>query len=278
MLSSSRNRLVAGLGLATVLGALLVAFHGDRGPAFKGHSLRYWVIRLDPSPGDVAENSDAQDAIRSMGEKALPYLIAMAKSPDESPVYRHYRRWYLPRSESVHRFLPEPRFPVDQLRCKAVHGIGLLGPEAAPAVPFLVRLLFTQLRTERRANGITHVAIGSLGLIGPEARSALPLLRQVIEGRQGNSLHRCYAVDALGRIDPQGTEVVSLLGRALEDTSPEVRQRAAFVLGLLGRKAESAEHDLVTYVGLPQRDENGRVTAMWALQQIRGEQTESVEQ
>jgi hypothetical protein len=112
-------------------------------PAYQGRTLTDWLriavndetnapSRLSSSPTQI----DAEKAIRQIGTNALPHILELLQTRDSK-----FKR--SANSLLNHQSFIQFRFPdfVDQ-KLMAVTGIEILGKDATPAVPALIRLTF----------------------------------------------------------------------------------------------------------------------------------------
>jgi HEAT repeat protein len=112
----------------------------------------------------------------------------------------------------------------------AATAISSIGPKAAPAVPELVKTLGSG-----KSGRLTVTVIRALGAIGPEAAISLPALVDamgILDPGQPD-IH-VEAMIAIGKIDPNYVVPAKKFVKALGDKDPDVRGRAAAVLGLTG--------------------------------------------
>ena len=118
---------------------------------------------------------------------------------------------------------------------RAVLGFQALGPEAACAVPSLIRL-------HRAANsdGLRVRITRVLGGIGQDAEDAIPLLLN--EATNTNPEARCASIVALAHIKKQPDKVIPALILALHD--PTTRFEALKALQAFGTNGISALPDL----------------------------------
>lgn len=100
-----------------------------------------------------------------------------------------------------------------------------MGPAAAPAVPFILRLLETGDEEDR------FNAVATLGSIGPEARDGVPALIRILGGE--NRLLGEYAAKALVQI---GSEAIPDLEQAFADADVVSRDRIQKLLEHFGRR------------------------------------------
>ena len=210
------------------------------------------IIELDPDPAilrpameaamakaDAATAERTIQAYASLGTKVVPLAIKALKDTDA------------------------------KRRQRAMHVLGHLGPDAAPAVPDLVALLKSGDATEKTEALFVLAAIGPkataavepvaatladsddnvkltagfcLGKIGPGAKAAAPALEKLLPSE--NKMAKLTAVWALLQIDPGdealGKKAVPMLAEALTHEREFVRIEAAMALGKLGKTAASA--------------------------------------
>lgn len=168
-----------------------------------------------PAPGDEIHWAQAQRALRSLGARALPVLLKMATARPPTPVGRRVE-------EIVQTILRNPTWSMkaDASRTEkyqiAIWGMRLLGPQARPAVPKLIRLL------DDRDGMVQWTALECLAALGPEAEEAVPALIRRIIARQGtgsgpkaaspaDKQEVSVTIQALGEIGPAASAALPLL-------------------------------------------------------------------
>jgi RNA polymerase sigma factor (sigma-70 family) len=116
-------------------------FFPPREPTYQGRSLREWLADVDyPQPPD--KRAKAAEAIRGMGIKTIPFLLADLGKEDGN----------------IHYAGPDPRTPDERSR-QASWAFDALGALAKPAIPGLRKLL-------EKNPGYAPVALAD---IGPDA-------------------------------------------------------------------------------------------------------------
>jgi HEAT repeat protein len=154
----------------------------------------------------------AERALRALGTNALPLLVKMAGT-------RMSGFMGLPGGPSFRGFVgamagaPEMGFlhlpPQEGKHEIAAWGLRLLGREARPAVPVMIRLL------SDRDTEVQRVAVVCLAGIGPEAAEAVPALVRMVENSsraKKYDLGLVYTlVHALGEIGPAASAAASEL-------------------------------------------------------------------
>jgi len=95
-------------------------------------------------------------------------------------------------------------------RANALGTLGLLGPDAWPAVPEMVRLLDAK-------HPDVGMVFGTLSKIGPKAKAAVPSLRKYLNDKQ----HVRSAITVLGEIGPDAKDALPDLRRMLPNDAAE---------------------------------------------------------
>ena len=195
--NTKRRRVLVVLGsvVAAVLALLLIAFWpGPKEPEYQGKKLSEWVdkaLTADlPRYGnpEVAEVAEARGAIRALGTNSLPYFVKWLHY--ERPRWREkislaYEELPIQfRSESLAERIRG--YDTSMQRARAYCGFLLLGVDAAPAIPALLRLISDR-------GDLT--AIRCLGCIGPAAG---PCLQELLESPKPRV--RSEAFEALKKV------------------------------------------------------------------------------
>lgn len=107
-----------------------------------------------------------------------------------------------------------------ELAQAAAQAVGMVGPDAAAAVPILMR------RAQSRQEHLRREAVRALGRIGPSARGAQPLLCDLMLDDDSPGV-RDAAMTSLGQTGPAAWEFIEPL-LAAEDV--EIRERAVQVV------------------------------------------------
>ena len=156
----------------------------------------------------------------------------------------------------------EDKGEYDGVRGAAIHGLMLLGPDAAEAVPALIKIL-----DKERFSSLSSDAARALGQIGPVTPEIIPALIEALDDKY--SLTREAAAEALGQIGPITPEIIPELVGALGDSEAIVREAAAQALGQIGTEALEAVPALINALG----DEWLRVpkAAIAALEAVTGQ-------
>jgi len=206
------------LGMAAVVAIGVLVRTGE--PSHGGKSLTHWTTQL------IAPNSpeadEARQAIRQIGEDALPFILRDLSAKDAA--------WKIKVSDWLERqSLIKVQFTrAWERRTRAAEAIVALGPDAKRAVPDLVELV-------RRDDGLGHTAGRVLCAIGPDAVPvAIGLLADT------NTAVRVVAVSVLGVLTNEPEPAVYGLVTCLEDQDVRVRSSAARSLGSYGARAAVA--------------------------------------
>src|SRR5205085_10134496 len=111
------------------------------------------------------------------------------------------------------------------------------GPEAAPAVPALIKALGLPEGEDDPATVRKDLALQVLEAIGP---AALPELREAFQDRDRPLKVRTGCIKLLGRLGSGGREAVPALLEALSDPDRSIRRHAASALYSLKPDPEAA--------------------------------------
>ncbi|MGD2127438.1 MAG: HEAT repeat domain-containing protein [Desulfobacteraceae bacterium] len=153
----------------------------------------------------------------------------------------------------------------NKVRASAAEALGKIGPEAAEAVPALIRSL-------KSVDDLVRArAAEALGDIGAAAEEAVPLLVKGLEDE--NSYARVKSAEALGKIGREAAEAVPALIRSLADKEYLVRSRAIEALGRIEPDARRLVPALMEALRLGQSDISAdvRTNAVEALANIGAE-------
>jgi hypothetical protein len=144
---------------------------------------------------------------------------------------------------------------------EALAGQGASAKEATAALAAAIR--------QDKDPFVRRAAAVALGSIGSEARAAVPDLLVALQSHYENvdGLVGSECAVALGKIDPDGTDLAPLLTANLKDPSPDTRMRAANWAAIIGPPARSVTAALIEAT----RDKSGAVrhSATAALGSIR---------
>ncbi len=161
------------------------------------------------------------------------------------------------RGKPMSEWLIQARHYIPEMRREAVKALAAMGPEAADAVPTLIKA------TRDDNAEVRYWAVEGLRRMGPAAKEAGPALLLVLadDQRPAQEVAR-QAIEAIG------PAAVPLLLNALADRDPWVRSNAAEALGVLGGGRERKK--VVHALGLLLVDDTLRVraSAAWAVGKI----------
>lgn len=252
--------MILAAALAIVLGgAAWLALRGPREPVYQGKSLsawldQYWENAIEPTNVRKSEASkeQAESAVRHIGTNALPQLLQMLAAEDSKLKLRtmDFLDRYSPIKLRLSRALEKHNH--------AGAGFGLLGSEAKPAIPGLVKLL---QGADVSQGEFPHEVFGALISIGDDS---IPALRAVLTNARPD--FRASAAIALGRLNP-GREVVADLIKHLKDEDADVRKCAALAFSFL--ECESALPALIENLQDTKRGFAGSLLLLLALMDKR---------
>jgi len=261
--TKAKMAVVVCLGVIFAAGTttIVVTEMSSRPTSYKGKPLNEWLKNLDDQhPGQA--NDDAEEAVRHIGKNGLPLIISL-----------------LPLKNPMHH--------------SAVLACQILGPDATPAIPALMKLL-----NDGYARGYVGVAMGRIGqeaivpltmaltnedvLVREEVASGLGYMQsysgksEIQMSKAISTLVTCLAdkspyvrtlaARSLGEIKENETTVVPVLIESLNDPDFQTRWNACLALGKFGTRAASAVPSLLAT--LQDKNTSVRATAAIALVEI----------
>lgn len=241
-------------------------------PWYGGKSVRYWTSQA--GHWDLEEQAAAREALRAMGQSAVPYLIKTLEQ-QESSITRKLRS-YAPCYPFLNVLLPDPD---NQQRAQAARALGEIGPPASNAIPALkvaskvknnaqphAIAALMKIRGESAESHIQSLGLDSingrsnhdveawanvvvttaLGDFGPEAKTAIPELRRHVNDT--DKVYRYFALICichilpLNEVKPEEIKaLVPLLNTKLKDPDPRIRTDAANILKKINAAAAKAQ-------------------------------------
>lgn len=247
-----KKRLLLFLGIAVLglaLGLWLVGPANDR-VVYEGKSLEDWSLQLFGAPAQ-AEREEAAAALKRMGPAAVPGLIKQLRTREP---FFHKQAWAitagLPARMKYKLLGRGSPLQAATLRAAAARSLGMIGPEAAPAVPYLSRAL----RDSQPQVSIDAAA--ALGHIGP---ASVPELTTALADK--NSSVRHMAAYGLGELGPGAVSAIPALLQSLADENEYVRSSAAHTLSRIGEPARQAVLEAVAKANGPKRQAAAKALA-----------------
>ncbi len=204
-------------------------------PVYQGKRLGQWLETYSAPYTTTYDQQirDANEAVRHIGTNGIPTLLWLLQARDSALKLK------LVALARKQHWVKLNFTPAQVRRDQAVTGFAVLGSEARPAVPGLVRLCERNISPEARL-----AAVRALGFIGPGATGAVSLLVKVVTATNAASGYgsevRASAVTALGQIHAEPNLYVDALTNALNDADAVIRARAIWALGSLGEDARTA--------------------------------------
>jgi hypothetical protein len=217
---------VLGCGLAALI-AWRWLHHSE--PYYQGRALTAWLAIYEQEKENAPQVLEAAEAIRHIGTNALPFLLERLRQKDP-PNWRKNLATAL-------GFMPRPvdQWWFDLVLGKeervmaATSGFEVLGAQAAPAVPELIRLL--------NDKDTFDIAIVELSLVG---EAALPIMTETLTNRANPLRVRVGVIQAIGSIETNRCHAVEALVLCLDDEPRVARQAALWALARLGEQARDA--------------------------------------
>ena len=182
-----------------------------------------------------ARSQEAVQVIREMGTNAVPPLLHwIAYEPPVSryhlaPVCRRLPRWVLARLPP-HWFLGN--YERERSANKAARVFALLGPEAAPAIPELMRLARIPAGRRYLVEETPGRAMAALAMLGPPA---IPFFQSQLSSAKTPAFPVWDAIHLLGT---NARPLVPLLIQSLQHTNSLVTQSSAQILSDLKLEPE----------------------------------------
>jgi hypothetical protein len=221
-MSKRRKTLLLFAGLLLVFGIYMVFIRGSE-PTYKGKRLSYWFgWRVGPMSWGTAvathSNPKKEEVVRALGTNALPTALRWLQTKPSRLPYQ--LNPLLDRQPFV-----KYRFHVGDRAYDGVRVFQILGPEARPAMPELIRL-FGRKET-------CHYAAQCLVTIGPDG---IALVCAGLTDRDQSVVKSC--LEGLWYAGSNGVVAVPGLLDRLKDKDPAVRGSAANALRRIGQQPE----------------------------------------
>ena len=236
---------VVGVGILLLAGtgAAIVKTSVPAGePSYKGRPLSAWLIDVDyGQPQD--KRDQAADAIRHMGARTLPYLLARLAERSSGDVRCRQVTWAFNALGPI----AKPAIPklIPLLGQNPGYAPAALAGIGRDAVPELLMALTNESFYVRDNTAAALVnAIYSEKITPTEAGAAFPIALGNLTYTNANTLFqgntRWRAAALLGALKLRPEIAVPALTRGLEDSSAAVASQCAWSLLAFGRQAESA--------------------------------------
>jgi HEAT repeat protein len=224
------------LTLLGVAGAAALFFftHPEPPAQHNGRDAYEWATRLTWPP-DPKSKDEATTALRALGTNALPLL--RQRLAEREPFPRKVRVWLGERLPGqMGRAFTKNLKPVSyaSIRSTAAQGLKVLGTNAAPAVPDLIRAMRD---TDREVMWSAATALGETGGVG--ALALIPLLNDP----DYNVRHA--TAYALGQIGPPALAAAPSLVQRLGEKNESIRSSSYYSLNRIGAVAGPAVLKLV---------------------------------
>jgi hypothetical protein len=292
---NARSRLVLlGLPFAILIAVILWVAHPTMAlrnePVYQGKPLSYWVTRVGQIEEFHGAPEDAVAAIRSIGPKAVPFLLEwMPHRKPQRPVLveqfsQWFSRWFFhPTSKqgpswdcveiawwalgadgrsaipTLARIINAPQRTLDDYSVwtESAKAISYLGPDAI--IPMLT--VATNMHGQHELWELLH----NFQNLGTNGAPAVPAL--IHWANDPDYWLRDGVVSALGGIGQRPDLAVPILLTALQDTNSMVRRDAAEALGTFANDSEALVPELVkTLNGSDWEARGGALTGLGRVQ------------
>jgi HEAT repeat protein len=257
----ARNRSAA----ATALGRL--------GSAAKASVPALSAALKDKDDGPRAAAAEALGRLGDDAADAVPALLDAYKDPKADRFLRIYAAFALGRAARGKEGAPEAVTALastladaqasPDVRKATAEALGVFGPDAAAAVPALVKAL-----GDKQAVELRRAAAFALDQIRPEAKAVLPDLKAALGDE--DKFVRAQILHLIGGLGEGATALVpDVIGRLQADQVTEVRLAAIEALGTLGLKS----NDVLAALTAASRSSQTAIrdAALAALKRIQGE-------
>lgn len=236
MKHSWKKRDLVLLTLLCVTGAAAVFFLAESKPhaLYDGRNAYEWAARLIWPP-DQKSKDEATAALRAMGTNALPLL--RQRLAHKEPFLHKARVWLGARLPGqMGRAFTKNLKPISyaSIRSTAANGLKVLGTNAAPAVPDLIRAMHDP---EPQVKVDTASALGETG--APAVLPLIPLLKNP------DPSVRHLTAYALGQIGQPALAAVPALVQCVGEKNEAIRSSSLYSLSRIGAIAGPAVLKLV---------------------------------
>ncbi len=239
-----RSLQITGFFIAFCVIATVVSLWDDE-PKWEGRKISEWIVELAPGPINANGITEeyvsalkehqrrrikAQEAIRGIGSKAVPYLLALIEEQKESQI-----------RAGIEKFFKQLGFEWEKeasgiLRHKrAWHGFQTLGPDAVSAIPILLQEWTNS--TNGSFAGQIFVAIR------PTAITALA------SGLTNRSLYtRKSTLKCLSELSTNASPALPEIRAMLSDSDPGIRVFASYAYAYVESNRQLAANAIVEIV------------------------------
>jgi len=259
IIESMRNRRVylipILLGMGILVSALAVGIFWSREPEYRGRTLTSWITQRD-------NDQQAEDAIRHIGTKALPFALKWIRYEavpwknslysavnsvlagwnvgweltDEKEARAEAASWvFLILGTEAQKAIPELTGFLNERKSahgaeRAARALSFLGKDGLPP---LIAVL-----TNAEAGPVRLAVLSRLPFMGTNCLVGLPALLECLGDTNETIVEG--AATAFYNMRSEPTLVIHWLGQGLSDFRPSVRGWTSFLLGCLGTEARSA--------------------------------------
>ena len=266
------RRAAAGLGCALLVVLLALLFRGtEREPRYQGKTLSGWL--QEGAWTSLRLTSTQEEAVRSMGTNALPFLVKWVQYV--TPPWRV--RFTMTVRRVVGRFWVLFRDPRMERARISLACLQMLGPDVRPVMPELVKMMkqtnvvvavralqivdgagkagipaLLDVLTNRQAYVGVYYLETAMGHLGPDGHFAVPPLLSCLTNKNWGIA--VVAAKWLGRIRLEPEVVVPALAKCLDAPDARVRSAVLQTLGEFGTDAQAAIPAIVRELSDPDND------------------------
>ena len=224
-------------------------------PMYQGRTLSFWLENNYQHPSDAAISQAASNAVRQAGTNAIPVLLRLLRARD-SAIETAVLHWF-----DGHPRVKAPLVSADTQNMAGYQGFLLLGQDALPAVPELIKIF------EADPGTLSAAVIAEIIFnLGPGADAAAPALVRAAT-LSANPNARANGIHALGALRNHPEIVVPALTNSLQDPWFVIRVNAIQALDNFGTNARPALPALTNMLSDP--DPLVRLSAVNTLRKLR---------
>ena len=213
----------------------------DQAARYEGHTADEWLAALKRQrdrtsfvADKISPRANPYTALVALGAEAVGGLEAELARHDDRQIVNILREIGRPAAEALAKALAPERDAA--FRLEVLLALGQLGPEAAPAVPALMRSLSdteTEVAIGRQKVKLYNYAVRVLEQIKRPSKESMDVLVKALGEKDYPVMQRMGAV-LLGRLGPDARRAVGTLTKAVDSGGEKLQTCAIQALGLIG--------------------------------------------
>jgi RNA polymerase sigma factor (sigma-70 family) len=241
--SKVKTTIVVGIGILLCAGAgtmIIKESFFPSEPSYHGKRLSEWLVNINDFSQPYLKRARAAEAIRKMGAKTLPFLMAnLENAKAGQDVYRQTTRAFDALGPIGKPAIPALQKLLDEQSAYAPLALAGIGPDAMPEL--LNALTNAGFWTRDNAVAGLANAINSGKITSEQAQDAFPIALNNLTYENENALFqdrtRWHAAALLGALKLEPDVSVAALRKGLDDTNFTFAAECASALGNFGKDA-----------------------------------------